>query len=592
MSDNLEKMTIFRAKDSVKRFSAIFNVPTEPLPQFSYRTKGVDIEGIIKYAVVGGSSKTEADYPWMVALNNISDNLKLKFSAKNKSPSAVLCLKISRNSNDALFYVLTFGMHTSRFINKDKLVNDFGIKVAMNICDHQNLKKVNTTTHSSVSTLTDRQASKGSSIDIFDINDEKEFFRAISGSTYESYPYIKSFSGKSSITVNLKKGVEVTGDGIIDIILSLEDAYELMDYKDKFPSYGRLDYVSDNDSIDRLNNILFHLIKEKEYSNIHLSPSIILDDDISYFSYKDPEIYENHEKFDDINISDLVQQNQKFNIKSSIDTIIKWRIYYVTTSSNISSMSVYECLNCEIEEDGTTYILNSGLWRNVNSDFKSNVENYVKHNIKDKSNNYLPNNISIYCTVSEKNVDKVKYKEEVYNSYTAINDKNVYLFDKSKINIAGERRYEICDLLHKDRELIHVKVLKSGTNSLSHLFVQAKFYTDAFVKDIETRKSMIKFIKNNDNSENLGKDREKFLSIITEERSKLQETTFSVLLCILTYTEGKEIKDLPFMAKYELANTHKYLINERGIELAYAIRLVNKENNSSSTLATTPIQSA
>jgi hypothetical protein len=30
------------------------------------------------------------------------------------------------------------------------------------------------------------------------------------------------------------------------------------------------------------------------------------------------------------------------------------------------------------------------------------------------------------------------------------------------------------------------------------------------------------------------------------------------------------------MAKYELAKTHKYLIEERGIELSYAIRLVNK----------------
>ncbi|HHX8295564.1 TPA: DUF6119 family protein, partial [Vibrio diabolicus] len=147
------------------------------------------------------------------------------------------------------------------------------------------------------------------------------------------------------------------------------------------------------------------------------------------------------------------------------------------------------------------------------------------------------------------------------------------------INVAGQKRYEICDLLHMDRELIHVKVLKSGTNSLSHLFVQSRFYTDAFVKDIDTRKSMIEFINKNDNLENFGKDKDAFLSIVKEKRSELQESTFSVLLCILTYTKDKKIDDLPFMAKYELANTHKYLINERGIELAYAIRLVNKKTN-------------
>ncbi len=141
MSSNLDKMTVFRAKDSVDKFSVIFDVSTEPLPQFSYQSSGYNIEGIVKYAEVGGKSKTEIDYPWMVMLNNLNEELNLKFSNTNKNPSAVLCLKITRDVNDVLFYVLTFGMHTSRFINTDKLVNDFGIKVAMNICDHNNLKK-------------------------------------------------------------------------------------------------------------------------------------------------------------------------------------------------------------------------------------------------------------------------------------------------------------------------------------------------------------------------------------------------------------------------------------------------------------------
>ncbi|CAK1970473.1 DUF6119 family protein [Vibrio crassostreae] len=577
MSSKLDKMTIFRAKDSVNSFSAIFDISTEPLPRFSYQSNGYEIEGLIKYADVGGTSKTEADYPWMVMLNNLSEDINLEFSNTNKSPSAVLCLKITRDVQDILFYVLTFGMHTSRFINSDKLVNDFGIKVAMNICDHNNLRKVNTTTHSSISTLTDRQASKGSSLDIFDINDEKEFFRAISGSTYEHYPYIKSFSGKSSITVNLKKGTSVTDEGVIDILLSLEEAYDLEEYKEKFPSYGKLDYVSDDDEIGRLNTILFEQLKNNDFSNIHLSPSIILDDDISYFSYKDPDIYNSVIEFDDIAISDLVNQNHSFSKKSSIQTVIKWRIFYVNTSGDVRSMKAYDCLNCELEENGITYILSSGTWRCVSSDFKSEVETYLSK-IADKSDLYLPDDVSIRCVVKENGKDKVKFKEDVYNSYVAKSNDDIYLFDKAKINIAGQRRYEICDLLHKDKQLIHVKVLKDGTSSLSHLFVQARFYTDAFVKDIETRKSMIDFINDNDNEENKSKDKTPFLSIITESRSKLQETTFSVLLCILTYNANKKIDDLPFMAKYELANTHKYLANERGIELSYAIRLVKKTN--------------
>ena len=54
MSSNLDKMTIFRAKPSVKNFSAIFDISTEHLPRFTYQSNGYEVEGIVKYADVGG----------------------------------------------------------------------------------------------------------------------------------------------------------------------------------------------------------------------------------------------------------------------------------------------------------------------------------------------------------------------------------------------------------------------------------------------------------------------------------------------------------------------------------------------------------
>lgn len=65
----LEKMTIYKAKDSVKSFSFIFDVTTESLPKFKYKYKSIDIEFIIKYSEVGGINKTDADYPWMTMVN-------------------------------------------------------------------------------------------------------------------------------------------------------------------------------------------------------------------------------------------------------------------------------------------------------------------------------------------------------------------------------------------------------------------------------------------------------------------------------------------------------------------------------------------
>ncbi|WP_181136802.1 DUF6119 family protein, partial [Vibrio hyugaensis] len=189
----------------------------------------------------------------------------------------------------------------------------------------------------------------------------------------------------------------------------------------------------------------------------------------------------------------------------------------------------------------------------------------------------LPNDVSIKCTVQEKDKEVTKYKEEVYNSYAASNNEKLFLFDRSKIDVAGSKKYEICDLFHLDKELIHVKVLKGGSSSLSHLFLQARFYTDAFIKDVNTRVSMRKFIETNSNKENESKEIEEFLSKIPESRSDLHDSSYSVIICILTFSEGKKLSSLPFMVQYELAKTHKYLNEERGIELFYALRKVNKD---------------
>uniref|UniRef100_UPI001FD0BC32 DUF6119 family protein n=1 Tax=Vibrio hyugaensis TaxID=1534743 RepID=UPI001FD0BC32 len=283
-NSKLQKMTVFRGKDSVESFSAVFDTTTESLPKFSYVSNGLDVECIIKYCEVGGNKKTEKDYPWISMINSLNDSLDYKFSNENKTPSAILGIRVKSENFPSKFFLLTFGMHTSRFINSDKLVNDFGIKVAMNICDQNKLRKVNTTTHSSVSTLTDRQASKGASLDIFDINDEKEFFRSISGLTYDDYPFIKSFSGKNSISINLKKDASIDNDVLVEILMRLEHAYSLDEYRSKFPTYGRLDYVSDTDQISSLDNELFKCLKNNSLSKIHLSPNVI-NDDVDFYSY-------------------------------------------------------------------------------------------------------------------------------------------------------------------------------------------------------------------------------------------------------------------------------------------------------------------
>ena len=113
--------------------------------------------------------------------------------------------------------------------------------------------------------------------------------------------------------------------------------------------------------------------------------------------------------------------------------------------------------------------------------------------------------------------------------------------------------------------------------SISHLFVQAKYYTDIFISDSEARKQMRKFIDNsvlNSNKVNYQKNNNKFKEVIPENAPI--DTDYTIILCILTEQE-KRIIDLPFMAQYEIYQTHRYLTNNRHFNVKFINRIITKQ---------------
>ena len=142
----------------------------------------------------------------------------------------------------------------------------------------------------------------------------------------------------------------------------------------------------------------------------------------------------------------------------------------------------------------------------------------------------LKNDIDIYDTIKNHN------REDIFNSDCVKNSDNLFLFDKSKISIANEKKYEICDILTNSKQLIHVKKYKTGAASLSHIFTQAKLYSEAIIINSDTRKTMVDFMEqesNNVNSVNYGKNIDIFKEFL-QLNERLQEKDYTVVLCILT----------------------------------------------------------
>ncbi|ASY73799.1 DUF6119 family protein [Sinorhizobium fredii] len=498
-----------------------------------------EFEGYIKYANAGGAAKTDEDVPWLRFLNSGFGEKKYKYQASNRYPRAIMALRVlGKDGAQDTFYAAAFGQHGDSFLIKEQIVYDFGIRVGMNICDTDKLRRVQTAAHEAISRQTERQASTGASLGVFGINTESEFLRTISGNVKMEYAtVVDSFRGKDSIVIKFPKDQAVSWDYLVQLCRKLDERYGSDDYtKTDLKMYDILRHESDPIVIRTLNEKLCAAIEAKDFARIHLAPPEFLAADDHSFAYlekkkadeKTPPI------FDDLQIADLVSVKGRRLKDLNEDRIKAWKIYDYDPEQDrtFPLWDAYRCIVTEIELDGRTFVLSSGQWRQISEELKEAVAEYFKvHNfILDPA--YLPANVNIYSAARREN------REETFNQAAAGACAELYLLDKAKVSIAGQRRYEVCDLLHTDRALIHVKRYSSGAASISHLFTQGKFYAHAFSTDEACRSGMIAWINENTEATNGTKDRPAFVALIPEKRTDLNERDFTIIFCLLHDTDA------------------------------------------------------
>ncbi|MCS5712379.1 DUF6119 family protein [Candidatus Berkiella aquae] len=544
----LKKITIYKIKDGID-----FNKFLKQFPNgYDLVTKVNNSKIYVKFENHKSDLKTNKDIPWISFLNSGFDSDQYLYSAMNSYPRAIVGIKIRIDADKHIYFAMTFGQHGDMFLDKNHIVHDFGIKVAMNICDHDKLRKVQTSIYESVTHQTERQLSIASGLSTFGIN-ETEFLRMISGNVNDEFSdVIDSFKGKDSIALKLPESL--TWNKLIDICNRFEERYKSADYKKTdFKSYDLFRHESDPQIINTLDSLLCSKIADKSFDKIHLAPpEFVGNEDLSYCYNRDTEKENNF--YDDLRIDDLVSHHKISKESFSISSIKRWDIYGYNHEHQrkYKLWNGYQCLIAEIELDDKTYILANSQWREVSQDLKTIVSEYLENKDIVKEIEYLPIDVNIFDATKRQN------REEIYNAHVAENVKDVFLFDKSKISIAGEKKYEICDLLNKNKHIIHVKRYSHGAASISHLFIQGRFYSYAFSTNATCRQEMRAWIDNNSHSA-----KDIFKSIIPEHNNDINESEYTIVFCVLHDSEKFDISDLPFMTQYELMNSHKYLTQDR-----------------------------
>lgn len=552
--EDISQVAIYKMNASVKNYTDCLRKNEKGeylLNTIEFKTiKTEDINGKFYFNVSGSRTKTQNDIPWLKFINEKLEQ-KQYFESNNRQPRGILIYSIIEEKEEN-FYVMVFGPGAESFINRDKTVSDFGLKIAMNTCDPEAIKSIQTSQHESISIQAEKQIHMGAGLSIFDVDYDEEFFKKISGKAKKEYSFISSITGTDRIQLKFDNNNKLSWEKLKEKTKLLNSLYNSKEYQStEFKAFDNMKYETNAAIIKALDDLLVEKLKNNNYEKISLTVPEIIDTERYTFSYKN----NSNKEYEELLLEDLINAHKEIN---NIKTIKNWNIYKndKALETTYKAWNAYQCFVAELDYSDKKYILFNGKWREISENFMENVNKYIKeHHIEFDENtlNELDDNILIYDEQAKLN------KESVYNETIAKNNSNIFLFDKAHIEIGDKPKYEVCDLFTTNKELVQVKRYENGTASISHLFTQAKFYAEAFLIDKGLRKNLRSFIRDSvlqATSINYNKDSNKFVGLIPEERPI--ENEYTIVLCILTL-KHINLQDLPFMTIYSIYQAHKFL---------------------------------
>ncbi len=476
------------------------------------------------------------------------------FNPLSQSSSALYFKNITVGDEEHTF-LLPFG-YGHAMINNVLCVEDFGLKITLNIVKRDSIRTIKTRTLTSDPRNTTEQLTKIGDISDFGIDVEQDLVTEVTGKPDNKF---KDSFGTSNVIG--KAAFTITKDvhlgNLKPFLKTCLEHYNKKTYEKDFKFIDRIKSIKDRAKYDEI--LLRHINNDKSEKDIHLwmsIPEIIEWERVQEFSFDEkgtsPESdisyeYFQREKLDknseEINI-EFMKRNKVFALDSDNKTQYSW--------------SILSCLCCEIIQNNETFILSNGKWYEINKDFVKEV-NASYDKIMNKSN-IMQKSIDDETRLCKANK---KETEPNYNIRVA-EDKGLIMMDRKCVQHGiPSTSIEVCDLYDsKDKAFIHIKVY-SGSSALSHLFAQGLVSGELFLQDGGFRDQAIKKLKK------LGEViKEKFP--LPTANTKPKPADYKIIFGIID-ARKKEF-DLPFFSKVNLKHQCKSL-NKIGYSNIYLVKI-------------------
>jgi uncharacterized protein (TIGR04141 family) len=364
---------------------------------------------------------------------------------KAAQASALLIVRAARR-----YFAISFG-NAWQWLDESKIERRFGLIAALNCISDEKIKVVDAQQIDSLARSTRSQVSHSSEISSFGLDITRDLMKAVSGRPI-SRDVGTNVMGSDALRISCKIEFSQLGSKCSQLLsLSRKETY-----KEKYSWIDNIEPVKSNAEKEPLNALLVKKINSSDTDGLYLSPPRIRDlqaDDGYKFHFDD----DSEEPRYDLEIDDLIEGiADKLPIDVDFLKKRKIEVYAGGADTAVDSFNIYSALVFETPINDKLYCLIDGNWYKVSEEHVREIDRQLK--LVKKSSIALPN-----ASANE--------NEGAYN-IRASGVLGALCLDKKLIVYGGARsKIEVCDILTKQRDFIHVK-RSGGSNVLSHLFNQ------------------------------------------------------------------------------------------------------------------------
>lgn len=443
---NKNKLSIYKIKDE-------FENDEDIIKNYSYRDVIEDVG-----TVYLGNSNINTPL-WAESFFDNKINLESVFTANAR---AVLLVRIPGGQEGNIkIFVLTMG-YGKNMLKDDVIEERFGLKVILNSINHNSLRRISKINIGGNQKLSNEQLPLKAAINDFGLDIYRDMVGNIAGVSDDEEYVTGILSGGDILTVTAE--VDITN--IVNFLHKTYQKYCLTTYRTNFGWIDQIMDVKDSRLIDRLNFEMINKIIAGSNDIWMAVPEIINWSEIKGFKYCGSNLY------DDIDIN--IVKNSFREPLNCIEQLKSKRIVAISAidDSERHHWSAIKCLFGELLIENNAYCINNGKWYCINNDFVEQV-NYDYNNTPVSTINFID--------FTDAHDSENAYSNDFKNNYP---EKYIVMDAQNFTYGGGHSKIELCDLLSRDKELIHIKPY-SGSSTLSHLFNQAAISAELILSDAQ-----------------------------------------------------------------------------------------------------------